>query len=100
MTPPRPQPSPTSLALSGMADRKGKQPAVLIYADMRHSHGIVGPKKVNWHPAPPTHFKSEFIMSIRKDADNTEHRVVVHAKTLYEAVIRRLKLLEDVGWEQ
>ena len=34
-----------------------------------------------------------------KDAHDTEHSATVCAETLYEAVIRGLKLLEDVGWE-
>jgi hypothetical protein len=34
-----------------------------------------------------------------KDAHDTEHSVVVYAESLYEAVIRGLNRLEDVGWE-
>jgi len=34
-----------------------------------------------------------------KDAHDTEHSATVYAETLYEAVLRGLKLLEDVGWE-
>jgi hypothetical protein len=34
-----------------------------------------------------------------KDSLNTEHSVVVHAESLYEAVLRGLNQLADVGWE-
>jgi hypothetical protein len=34
-----------------------------------------------------------------KDSHDTEHSVVVYAETLYEAVIRGLNRLSDVGWE-
>jgi hypothetical protein len=34
-----------------------------------------------------------------KDAHDTEHSVVVYAESLYEAVLRGLNRLEDVGWE-
>jgi hypothetical protein len=34
-----------------------------------------------------------------KDAHGTEHSATVYADSLYEAVIRGLKMLEDVGWE-
>ncbi len=34
-----------------------------------------------------------------KDVHDTEHSATVYAETLYEAVIRGLKLLEAVGWE-
>jgi hypothetical protein len=34
-----------------------------------------------------------------KDAHDTEHSVVVYAESLYEAVLRGLSRLEDVGWE-
>jgi hypothetical protein len=34
-----------------------------------------------------------------KDSHNTEHSIVIYAETLYEAVIRGLKRLNDVGWE-
>jgi hypothetical protein len=34
-----------------------------------------------------------------KDAHDTEHSVTVYAESLYEAVIRGLKMLEHVGWE-
>jgi hypothetical protein len=34
-----------------------------------------------------------------KDAHDNEHSATVYAETLYEAVIRGLKLLEGVGWE-
>src|SRR5271170_959766 len=34
-----------------------------------------------------------------KDAHDTEHSATVYAETLYEAVIRGLKMLEHVGWE-
>ena len=34
-----------------------------------------------------------------KDAHDTEHSATVYAESLYEAVIRGLKLLDDVGWE-
>jgi hypothetical protein len=34
-----------------------------------------------------------------KDCHDTEHSVVVYAETLYEAVLRGLSRLEDVGWE-
>ena len=48
---------------------------------------------------------SEFIMSINKcivrlkDAHSTEHSVEVYAESLYEAVLRGLSRLQDVGWE-
>jgi hypothetical protein len=48
---------------------------------------------------------SEFIMSISKcivrlkDCYNTEHSVEVYAESLYEAVLRGLSRLQDVGWE-
>lgn len=47
----------------------------------------------------------EFIMSISKcivrlkDCHNTEHSVEVYAESLYEAVVRGLNRLGDVGWE-
>ena len=34
-----------------------------------------------------------------KDCHDTEHSVEVYAESLYEAVIRGLHRLEDVGWE-
>lgn len=34
-----------------------------------------------------------------KDAHSTEHSATISAGTLYEAVIRGLKILEHVGWE-
>jgi hypothetical protein len=34
-----------------------------------------------------------------KDCHGTEHSATVYADSLYEAVIRGLKLLDDVGWE-
>jgi len=34
-----------------------------------------------------------------KDAHGTEHSATVSAETLYEAVIRGLKMLKHVGWE-
>ncbi|MGC2391611.1 MAG: hypothetical protein WA621_19625 [Candidatus Acidiferrum sp.] len=34
-----------------------------------------------------------------KDSHDTEHSVVVYAESLYEAVLRGLNRLEDVGWE-
>jgi hypothetical protein len=34
-----------------------------------------------------------------KDCHNTEHSVEVYAESLYEAVLRGLGRLEDVGWE-
>jgi hypothetical protein len=34
-----------------------------------------------------------------KDCHNTEHSVEVYAESLYEAVIRGLTRLQDVGWE-
>ncbi len=34
-----------------------------------------------------------------KDAHGTEHSATVYAETLYEAVIRGLRMLEHVGWE-
>ncbi len=34
-----------------------------------------------------------------KDSHETEHSVVVYAESLYEAVLRGLSRLEDVGWE-
>jgi hypothetical protein len=34
-----------------------------------------------------------------KDDHGTEHSATVYADSLYEAVIRGLKLLDDVGWE-
>src|SRR5205823_14628271 len=48
---------------------------------------------------------SEFIMSISKcivrlkDGHDTEHSVEVYAESLYEAVLRGLNRLGDVGWE-
>jgi hypothetical protein len=48
---------------------------------------------------------SEFIMSISrcivrlKDCHDTEHSVEVYAESLYEAVVRGLNRLQDVGWE-
>src|SRR5260370_4779185 len=48
---------------------------------------------------------SESIMSINKclvrlkDCHDTEHSVVVYAESLYEAVVRGLNLLGNVGWE-
>jgi hypothetical protein len=48
---------------------------------------------------------SESIMSISKcivrlkDCHGTEHRVEVYAESLYEAVLRGLNRLKDVGWE-
>ena|SRR5258708_7161568 len=34
-----------------------------------------------------------------KDSHDTEHSVVVYAESLYEAVVRGLNRLVDVGWE-
>ena len=34
-----------------------------------------------------------------KDSHDTEHSVIVYAESLYEAVVRGLNLLADVGWE-
>ena len=34
-----------------------------------------------------------------KDAHDTEHSATVYPESLYEAVIRGLKMLEHVGWE-
>jgi hypothetical protein len=34
-----------------------------------------------------------------KDSHDTEHSVVVYAESLYEAVLRGLNRLTDVGWE-
>ena len=34
-----------------------------------------------------------------KDSHDTEHSVVVYAESLYEAVLRGLNQLSDVGWE-
>jgi hypothetical protein len=34
-----------------------------------------------------------------KDCHNTEHSVEVYAQSLYEAVLRGLNRLQDVGWE-
>ncbi len=34
-----------------------------------------------------------------KDSHDTEHSVVVYAESLYEAVVRGLNLLGNVGWE-
>jgi len=34
-----------------------------------------------------------------KDFHNTEHSVEVYAESLYEAVLRGLNRLKDVGWE-
>jgi hypothetical protein len=34
-----------------------------------------------------------------KDCHNTEHSVEVYAQSLYEAVLRGLNCLQDVGWE-
>ncbi len=34
-----------------------------------------------------------------KDCHNTEHSVEVYAESLYEAVLRGLNRLQDVGWE-
>jgi hypothetical protein len=47
----------------------------------------------------------EFLMSISKcivrlkDCHGTEHSVEVYAQSLYEAVLRGLNRLQDVGWE-
>jgi len=70
-------------------------------------HGLVGQEKVNclsrfsYH----TNSASESIMSISKcivrlkDSHDTEHSVIVYAESLYEAVVRGLNQLGDVGWE-
>ena len=34
-----------------------------------------------------------------KDSHDTEHSVIVYAESLYEAVLRGLNQLADVGWE-
>jgi len=34
-----------------------------------------------------------------KDSHDTEHSVVVYAESLYEAALRGLNQLSDVGWE-
>ena len=34
-----------------------------------------------------------------KDSHDTEHSVIVYAESLYEAVLRGLNQLSDVGWE-
>jgi hypothetical protein len=58
-------------------------------------------------PASPTIQipTSEFIMSISKcivrlkDCHDSEHSVEVYAESLYEAILRGLSRLQDVGWE-
>lgn len=68
----------------------------------------MGPEKVSWFPRillPYLNPDPEFIMSISKcivrltDCHNTEHSVEVYAESLYEAVLRGLNRLGDVGWE-
>jgi len=34
-----------------------------------------------------------------KDCHDTEHSVEIYAQSLYEAVLRGLNRLQDVGWE-
>jgi hypothetical protein len=34
-----------------------------------------------------------------KDSHDTQHEVVVYAESLYEAVLRGLNQLADIGWE-
>ena len=34
-----------------------------------------------------------------KDSHDTEHSVIVYAESLYEAVLRGLNRLADIGWE-
>jgi hypothetical protein len=69
-------------------------------------NGLVGREKVSWfsrffYPNPTP----AFIMSISKcivrlkDCQGTEHSVEVYAESLYEAVVRGLNRLGDVGWE-
>jgi len=41
---------------------------------------------------------SKCIVRLR-DCHNTEHSVEVYAESLYEAVLRGLRRLQDVGWE-
>ncbi len=41
---------------------------------------------------------SKCIVRLR-DCHNTEHSVEVYAESLYEAVLRGLNRLQDVGWE-
>jgi hypothetical protein len=66
----------------------------------------MGQEIVSWfslvsYPIPT----SEFIMSISKcivrlkDCHDTEHSVEVCAESLYDAVLRGLGRLADVGWE-
>ena len=69
--------------------------------------GLVGQEKVSWfsHVSYLPISISESIMSISKcivrlkDCHNTEHSVEVYAESLYEAVLRGLNRLKDVGWE-
>ena len=70
-------------------------------------HGHAGQEKVNCFSrfSCLLVLTSEFIMSISKcivrlkDCHNTEHSVEVYAQSLYEAVLRGLGRLQDVGWE-
>jgi MoaA/NifB/PqqE/SkfB family radical SAM enzyme len=41
---------------------------------------------------------SKYVVRL-KDSHDTEHSATVYAESLYEAVVRGLKMLEHVGWE-
>src|SRR5438874_8611769 len=70
-------------------------------------YGLGGQEIVSWSPGFSYLLisTSEFIMSISKcivrlkDCHNTEHSVEVYAESLYEAVLRGLNRLQDIGWE-
>src|SRR5207253_10180723 len=70
-------------------------------------YGLGGQEIVSWSPGFSYLLisTSEFIMSISKcivrlkDCHNTEHSVEVYAESVYEAVLRGLNRLQDVGWE-
>jgi len=67
-----------------------------------HAPAFVGRLKV---PFSSTNPPSRVHMSISKcvvrlkDSHETEHRVVVYAESLYEAVLRGLNQLSEIGWE-
>jgi hypothetical protein len=61
--------------------------------------------EVESNPLSSANLASRVHMSISKcvvrltDSHDTEHSVIVYAESLYEAVLRGLNQLADVGWE-
>jgi hypothetical protein len=58
---------------------------------------IKSPASAN--PASRVHMSISKCVVRLKDSHDTEHSAVVYAESLYEAVLRGLNQLADVGWE-